>query len=46
MAADPPAFNQVLPVNGTVNFIAPGTPSNVGGMTAAKAAPLVEKPIG
>jgi len=46
MPPDPPAFNQVIPVNGTVNFIAPGTQSNVGGMTAAKAAPLVEKPVG
>lgn len=46
MPVDPPAFNQVIPVNGTVNFIAVSTPTTLGGMTAAKAAPLVEKPVG
>jgi hypothetical protein len=39
--------NQVLPVNGTLNFPAPPTPQPpVGTMTAAKAQPLIQKEIG
>ncbi len=39
--------NQVLPVNGTVNFPSPPTPAgDKGPLTAADAQPLIQKEIG